>query len=65
MKEFLFDETVGFLFGLIVGGALTKLWDIIQTDRHAGWDVISKGAAVTDKITDLIQDILDTREAGK
>ena len=26
---------------------------------------ISKGAAVTDKITDLIQDILDTREAGK
>jgi 3-deoxy-D-manno-octulosonic-acid transferase len=32
---------------------------------HAGWDVISKGAAVTDKITDLIQDILDTREAGK
>jgi 3-deoxy-D-manno-octulosonic-acid transferase len=25
----------------------------------AGWDVISKGAALTDKVIDLVQDTLD------
>ncbi len=28
---------------------------------HAGWDVISEGAALTDRITDLVQDTLDTQ----
>lgn len=32
---------------------------------HAAWDVVSKGAAVTDMIIDLIQDRLDTVEAGR
>jgi 3-deoxy-D-manno-octulosonic-acid transferase len=26
---------------------------------HAGWDVISQGAALTDRVTDLVQDALD------
>lgn len=29
---------------------------------HAGWDVVTEGAALTDRITDLIQDTLDTLE---
>lgn len=28
---------------------------------HAGWDVVSEGAALTDRITDLVQDALDMR----
>ena len=50
-----------------LGTAVSRLIapDQAAAMAHAGWDVISKGAAVTDKITDLIQDILDTREAGK
>lgn len=28
---------------------------------HAGWDVISEGAALTDRVIDLVQDALDTR----
>ena len=28
---------------------------------HAGWDVISRGAALTDKVIDLVQDTLDRR----
>jgi 3-deoxy-D-manno-octulosonic-acid transferase len=28
---------------------------------HAGWDVVSEGAALTDRITDLVQDTLDTQ----
>ena len=40
MRELLLDETIGFFFGLIVGGALTKLWDIIQDTHHAGWSVL-------------------------
>jgi 3-deoxy-D-manno-octulosonic-acid transferase len=28
---------------------------------HAGWDVISEGAALTDRISDLVQDTLDLR----
>lgn len=27
---------------------------------HAGWDVVTEGAALTDRITDLVQDTLDT-----
>ena len=29
---------------------------------HAGWDVVTEGAALTDRITDLVQDTLDTLE---
>lgn len=29
---------------------------------HAGWDVISEGAALTDRITDLVQDTLDAQQ---
>lgn len=29
---------------------------------HAGWDVVSEGAALTDRITDLVQDTLDTQQ---
>ncbi len=28
---------------------------------HAGWDVISQGAALTDRVTELVQDALDIR----
>jgi 3-deoxy-D-manno-octulosonic-acid transferase len=28
---------------------------------HAGWDVVSEGAALMDRITDLVQDTLDTQ----
>ncbi len=30
---------------------------------HAGWDVISQGAALTDRVIDLVQDALDARVA--
>lgn len=29
---------------------------------HAGWDVISEGAALTDRISDLVQDTLDAQQ---
>ncbi|KEJ90443.1 3-deoxy-D-manno-octulosonic acid transferase [Sulfitobacter donghicola] len=29
---------------------------------HAGWEVVSEGAALMDKITDLVQDALDSRQ---
>lgn len=29
---------------------------------HAGWDVVSEGAALTDRITELVQDALDKRQ---
>lgn len=32
---------------------------------HAGWDVISRGAALTDKVIDLVQDTLDQQEADR
>lgn len=32
---------------------------------HAGWDVISRGAALTDKVIDLVQDTLDQQEAER
>ena len=28
---------------------------------HAGWDVVSEGAALTDQISDLVQDALDAQ----
>ena len=31
---------------------------------HAGWDVVTEGATLTDRITDLVQDTLDTLEAA-
>ena len=30
---------------------------------HAGWDVISQGAALTDRVLDLVQDALDLEAA--
>lgn len=33
--------------------------DHAATMAHAGWDVISQGAALTDKVIDLVQDTLD------
>ena len=47
MREFLFNETANFFFGFILGGMVTKLWDIIQTNRHAGWTVILRHEAKT------------------
>ncbi|MCX7565678.1 3-deoxy-D-manno-octulosonic acid transferase [Sulfitobacter sp. F26169L] len=32
---------------------------------HAGWDVVSEGAALMDRITDLVQDTLDGRKGPK
>ncbi len=32
---------------------------------HAGWEVVSEGAALTDKISDLLQDTLDTQQGIK
>ncbi|MEP1767054.1 MAG: glycosyltransferase N-terminal domain-containing protein [Sulfitobacter sp.] len=29
---------------------------------HAGWEVVSEGAALMDRITDLVQDMLDTQQ---
>lgn len=46
-----------------LGTAVTRLIapDQAATMAHAGWDVISDGAELTDKITDLLQDTLDLR----
>jgi 3-deoxy-D-manno-octulosonic-acid transferase len=32
---------------------------------HAGWDVVSEGAVLTDRITDLVQDTLDVQQGVK
>jgi len=32
---------------------------------HAGWEVVSQGAALMDRITDLVQDMLDTQQGVK
>jgi 3-deoxy-D-manno-octulosonic-acid transferase len=32
---------------------------------HAGWEVVSEGAALMDRITDLVQDMLDTQQGVK
>ena len=44
-----------------LGMAISRLVapDQAATMAHAGWDVISAGAALTDRITDLVQDTLD------
>lgn len=46
-----------------LGNAVTRLVapDQAALMAHAGWDVISAGAELTDKITDLIQDALDAQ----
>lgn len=46
-----------------LGTAVTRLIapDQAATMAHAGWDVISNGAELTDKVTDLVQDALDLR----
>ncbi len=47
-----------------LGNAVSRLIapDQAATMAHAGWDVISHGAELTDRITDLVQDTLDARE---
>ncbi|MFC6636382.1 3-deoxy-D-manno-octulosonic acid transferase [Sulfitobacter sp. JBTF-M27] len=44
-----------------LGAAVSTLIapDHAATMAHAGWDVISQGAALTDKVVDLVQDTLD------
>ncbi len=44
-----------------LGTAVSRLIapDQAATMAHAGWDVISQGAALTDKVIDLVQDTLD------
>lgn len=44
-----------------LGTAVSRLIapDQAATMAHAGWDVISQGAALTDRIIDLVQDALD------
>lgn len=37
--------------------------DQAATMAHAGWDVISQGAALTDQVVDLVQDALDTKRS--
>jgi len=44
-----------------LGMAVTRLVapDQAAMMAHAGWDVVSEGAALMDRITDLVQDALD------
>jgi len=46
-----------------LGTAISRLIapDQAATMAHAGWDVISQGAALTDRVIDLVQDALDQR----
>lgn len=46
-----------------LGTAVSRLIapDQAAAMAHAGWDVISQGAALTDKVIDLVQDALDKR----
>lgn len=46
-----------------LGNAVSRLIapDQAATMAHAGWDVISEGAALTDKVTDMVQDALDAK----
>ena len=46
-----------------LGAAVTSLIapDHAAAMAHAGWDVISQGAALTDKVIDLVQETLDAR----
>ncbi len=47
-----------------LGMAVTRLVapDQAAIMAHAGWDVVSEGAALMDRITDLVQDTLDTQQ---
>lgn len=49
-----------------LGAAVSRLNapDQAATMAHAGWDVISRGAALTDKVIDLVQDTLDIQQAS-
>lgn len=46
-----------------LGTAISRLIapDQAATMAHAGWDVVSQGAALADKVVDLVQDALDSR----
>lgn len=46
-----------------LGTAVSRLIapDHAAAMAHAGWDVVSQGAALTDKVIDLVQEALDTR----
>ncbi|QFT58488.1 3-deoxy-D-manno-octulosonic acid transferase [Sulfitobacter sp. THAF37] len=46
-----------------LGTAVSRLIapDQAATMAHAGWDVISQGAALMDRVTDLVQDALDDK----
>lgn len=46
-----------------LGTAITRLVapDQAAVMAHAGWDVVSEGAALTDQISDLVQDALDAQ----
>ena len=48
-----------------LGTAVSRLIapDQAAVMAHAGWDVISRGAALTDKVIDLVQETLDQQEA--
>ncbi|MGB7241331.1 MAG: glycosyltransferase N-terminal domain-containing protein [Sulfitobacter sp.] len=49
-----------------LGTAVTRLIapDQAAAMAHAGWDVISQGAELTDRIVDLVQETLDQREGN-
>ncbi len=49
-----------------LGTAISRLVapDQAALMAHAGWDVVSEGAALADKITDLVQDTLDTQRGA-
>jgi 3-deoxy-D-manno-octulosonic-acid transferase len=50
-----------------LGTAVSRLIapDQAAAMAHAGWDVISQGAEIADRITDLVQDALDAAEAKR
>ncbi|AXI44883.1 3-deoxy-D-manno-octulosonic acid transferase [Sulfitobacter sp. SK012] len=50
-----------------LGTAVSRLTapDQAAAMAHAGWDVISQGAELTDHVIDLVQDALDERAASK
>lgn len=50
-----------------LGNAVSRLIapDQAAAMAHAGWDVISQGAALTDRVIDMVQDALDRRAAKK
>ena len=50
-----------------LGTAISRLVapDQAAAMAHGGWEVISQGAALTDKVTDLVQDALDLRSSTR